>query len=118
MLPLVVVALHHATVRSLSSMQISGSYLHASGSLGHLDAHHFAWFTFHGHFKRPATNLAVGREALRLDGGIDDDLAGLPAIGALNGLTGLHGGSAIRTYCYGYYLAAASSTSRALCSFR
>ena len=42
------------------------------------------------HLERTATDFAVGREALEGDTGIDDDVEGLAAKGALNGLGDFH----------------------------
>ena len=55
-------------------------------SASHFHAKHFTGFALGEDLEWAAADFAVGREPLRGDAGIHDDLESLPAKGALNGL--------------------------------
>jgi len=57
----------------------------------HLQAQNFAGFTFGEDLEGAAANLAIRREALLGDGGVNGQLEGLAAERALDGLGDLHG---------------------------
>ena len=56
-----------------------------------LQAEDFPRFALHRHFKRAATDLAIGDELLRRNGSIDLELETLPAKRAANVFGAFHG---------------------------
>jgi hypothetical protein len=82
----------------ISSWPVSSSkrnwkfpWSNASRSISlHLQAQDFSRFAFDDNLERAAADLAIRCEALRGDAGVNGQVKGLAAEGALNGLGNLH----------------------------